>query len=71
MPNINIKECKLLELQITQTRHPLSILQKKMSKFMTPKSDEKSRNVYKIRGAQLQCIKSHYANFKYKGKKTV
>ena len=29
MQSLNIKECKLLELKITQTRHPLSILQKK------------------------------------------
>ena len=29
MQTLNIKEWKLLVLQITQTRHPLSILQKK------------------------------------------
>ena len=38
--SLNIKEWKLLELQITQTRHPFSILQKKMSKFKTPKNEK-------------------------------
>ena len=42
MQSLNIKERKLLVLQITQTRHPLSILQKKMSKFKTAKNGKKS-----------------------------
>ena len=33
MLNINIKDWKLLELQITQTRHPLRILDGKNFKF--------------------------------------
>ena len=30
----------MLELQITQTRHHLSILREKMSKFNTPKNEK-------------------------------
>ena len=77
MQSLNIKERKLLELQNTQTRHPLSILQKKMSKFKTPppqkKKNEKKKscNVYKIEGAHLQCMNNHYAKFDYKRMKTV
>ena len=41
MQSLNIKEWKLLELQITQTRHPLSILKKKMTKFKIPKNEKK------------------------------
>ena len=46
MQSLNIKECKLLELQITQTRHPLSILQKKMSKFKTHKNEKENHEMY-------------------------
>ena len=38
----------------------------KMSKFKTPKNEKKSRNVYKIGGAQLQCMNNHYEKFEYK-----
>ena len=39
--SLNIKEWKFFELQITQTRHPLSILPKKnLLKFKTPKNDQ-------------------------------
>ena len=60
-----------MELQITQTRHPLSILEKKMFKFKTPKNEKKSWNVYRIGGAHLKCMNNHYAKFEYKGMKTV
>ena len=36
MQSLNIKEWNLFELEITQTRHPLGILDEKMSKFNTP-----------------------------------
>ena len=54
-------------LQFTQTRHPFSILQKK---FKTAKNEKKT-HVYKIGGAQLQCMNNHCAKFEYKGMKTV
>ena len=41
---MNIKEWKLLDLQITQTTHPLSISDGKMSKFYSPKI----RNFYQV-----------------------
>ena len=41
MQSLNIKEWILLELQITQTRHPLSIVDGKMSKFNTPQNEKK------------------------------
>ena len=65
MQSLNIKEWKLLELPITQTRHPPSILQKKMFKFQKWKNHEMYN---KIRGAHLHCMNNHYA---FKGKKTV
>ena len=51
MQSLNIKEWKLLELQITQTRHHLSILQKNISKFKTPKNENKNHKMctkYKV-----------------------
>ena len=62
----------MLELQITQTRHPLSISegkniqvqhQSKMGKYLL--------NVHKLGGAHLQCVNNHYAKFEYKGMNTV
>ena len=45
---------------------------KKKAKFKTPQNKiKKSWNVYKIGGAQLQCMNNHYAKFEYKGMKTV
>ena len=44
MQRLNIKEWKLLELQITQTRHPLRIFDGKMSKFNTHKNE----NIYQM-----------------------
>ena len=78
MQSLNIKELKLLELQITQTRYPLIILQKKI----VVKDPQKMRkkimkcvkiyfsNVHKIGGAHLQYVNNHYTKFKYKGMKT-
>ena len=73
MQSLNIKEWKLLELQITQTRHHLSILNGNFFKFKISKN-EHSWNVHKIggahQGAHLQCVKNHYARFEYKGMNT-
>ena len=63
--SLNIKEWKLLELPITQTRNHLSISIEKMSKFKTPK--KYSWNLHKIGGALLQCVNNHNAKFEYKG----
>ena len=41
MQSLNKKEWKLLELQITQTRHPLCISDRKMSKSNPPQKWEK------------------------------
>ena len=57
-----------MELQITQTTHPLSISDEKCS---TPVKNEKKINVHKIGGAHLQCVNNHYAEFEYKGLNTV
>ena len=55
--NPNAKERKLLELQITLTRHPLSISDGKMSKFMS-----KNKKIFikcaQIAGAHI-CRWSH------------
>ena len=72
MQSLNIKEWKLLELQITQTRNHLSISNEKMSKFKTLINEKKySWNVHKIEGAHLQCVNNHYAKFEYKKMNTV
>ena len=39
LQSLNIKERKLLELQITQTRNHLSISNQNMSKFKTPENE--------------------------------
>ena len=71
MQSLNIKEWKLLELQIIQTRNHLSISNKKMSKFNTRQKSGKKWNVHKIEGAHLQCVNNHYAKFEYKEINTV
>ena len=39
--SLNIKECKRLEIQITQNRHPDAFqMEQKMSKFNTPQNWE-------------------------------
>ena len=53
----------MLAVQITQTRHPLSILDIKMSKFNTPKNEKKLRNVHNRKDAYLQNVNNHYAKF--------
>ena len=68
MQMLNIKERKLLELQITQT----SISDGKKCLSSTPlKSEKYLSNVYQMEGAHLQCANNHYVMFEYKGMKTV
>ena len=50
MQNLNIKECKLLELQIRQPRQLLSILDGIMSKFNIPHGE----------WIGLQCVIWHF-----------
>ena len=57
--SLKIKEWILLELQIIQTRHPLSISDEKMSKFNTPKKWKKIWKVHKIGDAHFQCVNNH------------
>ena len=45
MQSWNIKEWKLLELQIIQTRHHRSILIRKMFKFKTSKNEQNIREM--------------------------
>ena len=72
MQNLNIKEWKLLQLQITQTRHHLSILNRKNVYVQdTEKWKQYSWNVHKKEGAYLQCMNNHYAKFEYKWMNTV
>ena len=63
--SLNIKKCKLFELQITQSKHPLSISDGKMSKFNTPQY-EKLSDVHKIKGAHLRSVNNHYTKYEYK-----
>ena len=58
MQSLNIKVWILLELQITQTRHPLSISDGKNVKVQHP---SKMRNL--SNGAHLQPVNNHYAKF--------
>ena len=71
MQSLNIKESKLLELQITQTRHPLHISNGKMSKFNFRKNVTYLSNVHKTGGAHLQCVNNHYAKFDNNRMKTI
>ena len=72
MQSLNTKECKLLELQITQTRHPKPFRMEKRSKFNNrQKLNTYLSNVHKIGDAHLQCGNNHYAKFEYKGMKSV
>ena len=56
-------------LQITQTSHPLSISdeEKCLLKFNT----FHLTNAPKMEGAHFQCVNNHYAQFEYKGMKTL
>ena len=61
-----------MELQITQTRHPLSISEGKHVKVQRPsKIENYLLNVHEIGGAHLQCVSNHYAKFEYKVMNTV
>ena len=56
----------------TFNQTPSKHFTEKMSKFKTAEDEKKiSSNVYKKRGAQLQCMNNHCAKFEYKGMKTV
>ena len=56
----------MFELQITQTRHPLHISDGKNVKVQhQPKKDFLS-TMYKMEGAHLPCVNTHYAKFEYK-----
>ena len=55
MQSLIIKEWKLLELQIIQTRNHLS-----MTKFKTPKNKKKIHEMCIKWGAHLQCVINHY-----------
>ena len=72
MQSSNIKEWILLELQITQTRHPLIISDGKNVLVQHPSEMRKKKwNVNKIDGAHVQCVNNDYAKFEYKGMNTV
>ena len=61
-----------MELQITQTRHLLSITDGKNVQVQRPSKMEKHLlNVQKMVGAHLQCVNNHYAKFEYKVMNTV
>ena len=62
MQNLNIKECKLMELQITQTRHHLTILD--------GKHPPKNETIF-IKIAQFRCVNSHYTKCEHKGMEIV
>ena len=71
MQSLNVKEWKLLELQITQTRHHLSILVRKKCLSLAPLKKRKyAWNMHKIGDAHLQNVNNHYIKFEYKGMKT-
>ena len=72
MQSLNIKERILLELQITRSRHPLSISEGKKCLSSTPVKIEKYLlNVQKNGGAHLQSVNNHYTRFEYKVMNTV
>ena len=71
MQSLNILERILLELQIKQTRHPLSISEGKNVIVQHPSNIEKNIKFAKIKGAHLQCVNNHYAKFEYKVMNTV
>ena len=71
MQNLIIKEEKLLELHITQTRHPLSISGEKNVLVQHPSKLRKYLSNVQIWGAKFQCMNTHYVKFEYKGMNTV
>ena len=56
MKCLNIKGMIFLELQITQTRHPLSISDGKNVKANTPQNKKISMKCAQNQGAHLQCV---------------
>ena len=73
MQNLDIKEWKLFELQITHYEHPRSGVDVIMSikAQHSQKYNKILSNVHKIEGAHLQWVNNHYAKFEYKRMKTV
>ena len=63
--SLNMKDLKLLESQITQTRHPLVFQMDKISSSTGVKIRKYLSNVHKIEGAHVQCMNNHYAKFEY------
>ena len=62
----------MLELQITQTRHPLRTSDGKNVIVQHPSKIRKYlSNVHKMDGAHLQCVNNHSAKFENKEMKTV
>ena len=59
--SLHMGERKLVELQITQTRHGwikcLSLTELKLKKYLL--------NVHKIEGVHVQFMNKHYAKFEY------
>ena len=72
MQSLNIKEWKLFELQITQTRNHLSISNEKMSKFKAP---QKWKKIFMKCSKNRRCTSSmcgqSSAKFEYKRMDTV
>ena len=65
------KECKHLELQITQTWYPLSVADGQTCLSSAPlKNEKKIWNVHKLRGAHFQYVNNHKAKFEWKQMKT-
>ena len=62
--SLNLKEWKLLELHITQTRSHLSISNEKCLSSRLPQ--KKNKNIPEM-CIHLQCVKNHYGKFEYKG----
>ena len=59
--SLNIKEWKLLQLQITQARHPWAFQMEKMSKYNSPKNKEMFIKFAQKGEAHVQCINNYYA----------
>ena len=58
-----------MELQIVQTRHPLSLEKyRKMYKFNTPQNEKIFKKVHETRDANLQCMNNHYTKFEKRNK---
>ena len=60
------KEMKTVGVTDYTNRAPSKHFYGEKTKFKTPKIKKKSWNVYKIEGAHLQCVNTHYAKLEYK-----